>query len=475
MKRSTASSIVWAMIESGSLSVMSFIVLLVLARMLTPGEFGIAAIALSIVQIAAAVAEMMFHDAIVHRDGLTREHVASAHSVTLVLGAVLTVVVIASAPLVAAAFEIAELSPILMASAPSILLTAIGAVPVAYLRRNMDFRAVALRMLIGRLLGGLAAIVAAVVGLGVWSLVLQQVATTAFASLAVLMVGRASWPGFAGPSAAIGLLRFAATTLVVNLLWGNAAKMFLLGCGFALSQAGVGQISLAMRIVDTLASIVATAQSKVALSLFSQVFRTTGTIRDVYVAGSRLSTYLVAPMFAGLALVARDVVAITVGEQWMEIVPLVQIFAAGHAVRSLAYLGGSTLTATGRPSANLIVSLVDLVTAMALLAALGGLGSVGVAEAWVLRLVVTIPLIGYLLARYAGLEATDLMVGVYGAVVATIAMVIAVLPLGDALAANGLWLRLSASVFVGAVVYGGAVWLIEPKLFAIPRGVFGTR
>lgn len=475
LRRTAAASIVWALVESGSLSIVAFVVLLVLARLLTPVEFGIAAIAISIVQVVAAVVETLFHDVIVHRDGLTPRHVASAHTVTLVLGVVLTLAVAGMASPIASAFAIPGLSAVLAAASPTILFTAISAVPVALLRRNMDFRTVALRMLIGRTIAGALAVAAAFAGLGLWSLVLQLVATAALASAAVLLMGTAAWPGLAGPAASVGLLRFASTTLAVNLLWGNAVKLFLLMCGFTLSQAAVGHISLAMRIVDTLASIVATAQSKVALSLFSRVFRATGTVREAYLAGSRLSTYMIAPLFAGLALVAHDVVIVTAGDQWLAIVPLVQIFAAGYTIRSLAFLGGATLTATGRPDANVVVSLGDLAAAVLFLIVLIPYGEVGAAAAWVLRLVVTLPLIAFLLSRHAGLAARDLVVGVHGAVIATAVMIAAVLPLGDVLASSELWLRLSLTVAAGAVVYAATIWMIDPKLYALPRQLLADK
>jgi O-antigen/teichoic acid export membrane protein len=469
LSRRAGLSVIWAMVESSSLSLLSFAVLLVLARMLTPEDFGVAAIALSLVQITSGICEVLFHDVIVHRADLSREQLASAHTLTVVLGALLTVVAIAVAPLVEILFALEGLGVVLMATAPAIFFTSISAVPVAYLRRNMDFRSVALRMMCGRLVGGLIAVAVVFAGFGLWSLVLQQVATTAFASLAIFVLGAASWPGFAAPRHSVGLLRFAGTMLVVNLLWGNVAKLFVIGCGFVLPQASVGLVSLAMRIVDTLASFIATAQSRVALSVFSQVFRDTGTVRKAYLAGARLSSYVVAPVFVGLAVVAHDVVITAVGARWIAIVPLVQIFAIAHAIRSLTGLAGTALTATGQPSANLALAMVDLVAAAALLVVLSPLGMLGLAAAWGLRLLVTMPMLAYVLSRYAGLHVSDLLAGAGGAVTATAIMAAAVLPVVDVLAGSPSLLRLAISVAAGAVVYAGAIWLIDPKLYSVPR------
>ena len=93
LRRSATRSAFWAGIEASSVSLFSFIVLLALARLLTPADFGTAAIALSIVQIIAVVAEFLFHDAIVHRAGLTQQQADSAHTVTVIAGLLLAVLI----------------------------------------------------------------------------------------------------------------------------------------------------------------------------------------------------------------------------------------------------------------------------------------------------------------------------------------------------------------------------------------------
>ena len=477
LRRSATMSALWAALETGSLSVLAFLVLLVMARILSPADFGVAAIALSIVQIVAAIGECLFHDAIVQRPGLTARETAAAHTVTILLGLALTALVMAGAPLIEALFAAPGLAPLVFWMAPSILFTALGAVPVALLRRNLEFRNVALRMICGRAVGGIAAFAAAFAGLGVWSLVLQQVATSAFACLALFLLGSTAattLPGIASPRASAPLLRFAATTLAVNLMWGNVSRMFLIAASFVLTQSGVGMIALAMRFVDTSAAIIGGAQAKVALSLFSRMHRETGTVRKAYIAGSRLSSYIIVPLFAGLAVMAHDLVLALAGERWIEVVPLVQILAAGQAIRSLT-LGGAVLTALGRPAANLAISVAELLAAILVLIALGPSGTAWVAAAWALRVAASLPAIVYLFRRFAGLGLGDLYAGVSGALFAGLAMVVVVLVAQQACGSLSLWVRLPLLVGLGAVAYAGVVWCIDRALFTVPRNLLAGK
>src|SRR5262245_53587267 len=136
-------SALWAAVETSTISVFAVAVLLTLAHFLTPADFGMAAIALSIMQIVAVIGECLFHDAVVHRPDLTREQTDSAHTVTVIVGVALTGLVMLAAPLLERLFAIEGLGAVLFWMAPSIFFTAWSAVPVAMLRRNLDMRSVA--------------------------------------------------------------------------------------------------------------------------------------------------------------------------------------------------------------------------------------------------------------------------------------------------------------------------------------------
>src|SRR5207244_6841292 len=148
-------------------------------------------------------------DVIVHRAGLTQRETAAAHTVTLLLGLGFSGVIMGCAPAIERLFAAPGLAPLVFWMAPSIFFNCFGAVPVAQLRRRLEFRNVALRMMYGRLVGGIAALVLAFAGFGVWSLVLQQLLTTAGASIAVVLLGSPGatrLPGLASPRAALPLL-----------------------------------------------------------------------------------------------------------------------------------------------------------------------------------------------------------------------------------------------------------------------------
>ncbi|MCI0351323.1 MAG: oligosaccharide flippase family protein, partial [Acidobacteriales bacterium] len=141
----TAKSIFWATIEAGSLTVLSLLTIIILARLLGPAEFGLAALALAIVQILILFVEAPFTDAIVQRQNLESAHVVSAFWATCVIALILIVGCVAAAGAIAEAFDDPRLASATRWLALSVGFSALSCVPIAQLRRNMQFKQVALR------------------------------------------------------------------------------------------------------------------------------------------------------------------------------------------------------------------------------------------------------------------------------------------------------------------------------------------
>src|SRR5689334_18914804 len=118
LRIAAAKSALWAGVESASLSLFSFVVLLVLAKLLTPADFGIAAIAISLIQLLCTIGELLFHDAIVRRKDLSQHQIAAAHTATLLVGAALTLTIVAGAPPLERMFAAPHLAGVLEGMSP---------------------------------------------------------------------------------------------------------------------------------------------------------------------------------------------------------------------------------------------------------------------------------------------------------------------------------------------------------------------
>lgn len=435
----------WSSLESVSLAVVSFLMLAMLARYLDAETFGRAALALGGVQIACSFVESFFHDAVVQRKGLLAGEVNAAHTSGLLMALALTCGMalfcwwaLANAPLQAGTGTgIAEL---MVWMSPSLLLSAWSAMSIAQLRRHLAMRQLAIAMAGSRLLAGVAAIVALWQGAGVWAMVLNQ-NLAALALVLLLLLVRAPRAQLTRDlSGAARLAGYAAWNSVSGLLNANMSRFFQVACGFVLPAAVVGQVSLALRIVDMLVSVLVTGVSRVTLSRLAAAAHGGGEVAAVFISTTRLLCFVMVPVLVLMAVLAEPLVLFIGHGGWGPAAHLVMWFAAAQALRSPAFLAGTLFLALGRPRLSLVVSLTELASlALMMLLMQGPL-------AWAARLVIVMPVVWLLLQRQFGISLRALALAVSAPFAAAALMGAALLAGLPWLAGLPLWLALSPSL-----------------------------
>jgi hypothetical protein len=250
--------------------------------------------------------------------------------------------------------------------------------------------------------------------------------------------------------------------------------------GRSLGAAALGIYALAFRFYYVIVDITMSSMSAVALSTFARVQRDLATMRRVFLTATRLTSLVALPFFAGMAIVAPEMISILVGDAWTGAVPVLRALCPSGLIVCLSYLDRSLIVALGRP--RLALGLTAAGVALRLVGYMIGVqfGVVGVAVGlsvssiifWPCRVMVIKKLTGVSLARYAR-QLTS-------AVAATGVMMPALLALRsvsqDHLHAMSL---LVLEVLVGAAVYGVSLALIDRasvrELIALVRSVSDSR
>lgn len=475
-RQAAARSVVWTLLESVGLSGLSLLCLVVISRYLSPAEFGIAAVALSIVQLAVAVVERLFHDPLVQRPELTDAERDSAFTATLLLGAALSLACWLAGPWLAQRVGQAEAAPVLQWMGLSIVAMGVGSVVVALHRRVLAFRPLALRSLAARALSAIVAIAMAIAGAGVWSLVAQQLLIVGLASAAVWLLSAVPRPRLGWDTQALrGLLRLGLPAIGMQLGHIATPRIFIVMVGALLGVSAAGHISMAFRVVDMLRDLFAAAVSQLALPLFSQVERDGGDRRSVMITAMRLTTALMFPLFTGLAVLAPELVQVAFGAQWLPAAPYVALLAmlSWHFFSRMFI--GPVLTAIGRPELTVANPVLQIVFVVGAMAALGAQSPAMAAAIWAVRLVLVTPLDMWLFTRATGIGAVDQWRGATMPALASLGMAATVWLLNRAL--SGLLdapLRLALLSVLGGLLYVALLWLIDRALVRDVLGFIGA-
>jgi len=356
-----ARAVMWNYASFASGKVLVLVTLAVLARLLTPAEFGIIGFATLALAYLAVLKDLGLGGALIQRRDDTEEAAQTVYTLNLILGVVLTAATILAAPLVATFFDEPMVTPILRVLSVSFLIEALGSVHLVLLARRLDFRRKLVPDIGRSLVKGAVAITAASLGLGVWSLVWGQLAGVTTSSILVRFV--VPWR----PRLVIHrrlvrpLLGFGMPLVVVNIqhaIWANLDYVVI---GRMLGDAALGIYTLAYRLPELLIQSIWRVVAGAAFPFFSSIQEDPDLLRQGFLKTIRYSQLLVVPLALGLLITAEPAVDTLFGDQWSEAIPVLRILAFFTLVASVGYNAGDVYKAIGKSGILPKLGIIDLV------------------------------------------------------------------------------------------------------------------
>ena len=394
----------WCALDGWASETANLTIFLVLARLLTPEEFGLVALAAVFTTVATDLGGYALTQVLIQRKQLSPGLCDAVFLLVLVLALAAAAGFVALAPWIAALFGAPLLADLLRWLSVTVVLNAAAAVPLALLTRDLRFAAIAKRSLAMIAGGGVVGISLALGGYGPWALVGQALAQATISAL--LLFAAAPWrPGRRASFHHLREIAAYASGVVGNRLVGLADERApQVVIGLVLGPAAVGYYSIAMRLIDILIRLFVVPINQVALPAIAKVQEDPTQVRSIMATGIAAATLISCPAFIGTMVIAPDLVPLALGEQWLPAVPVLQLLALRGIVWPVIMYGVSLLYGIGQPGRLLSINLIDLGANIALLCLAAPFGLAWVAAAASLRvLLVRWPLVGLAIGRAAGL------------------------------------------------------------------------
>lgn len=178
LKHKTKAGIYWKFLEQIFTNGMQFVVGIIMARMLTPEDYGITALPAIFLAIAATLIDSGFGLALVRKQDVTEKDLSTAFYYSIALGIVLYIIIFISAPWIASFYEVPILVPLMRITALTFLISPITTPQNVILQRRLDFKTPARISVTNKLVAAVLGIVAAYLGYGLWSLVIYSLSFT---------------------------------------------------------------------------------------------------------------------------------------------------------------------------------------------------------------------------------------------------------------------------------------------------------
>jgi O-antigen/teichoic acid export membrane protein len=462
LKEATLSGVRWVMLTRALSEVVSLGAIVVLARLLTPTEFGRAAVALIFVPLAGILTFEGFASALVQRAEIDDGHRRSAMLTSIIGGAILTAIVLALVPIVWRPIFGADMAGLIALVSPVFLIAAFGSVSRAMLLRALDFKRMSLIEVSGATVGSIVPVALAVAGLGARAIVVGALAQTFATTALLLVVSPAPLPrwhrsaqreisGFGLPAALAGL---------VNVMFRNV-DYAILAAQLPAAQVGIYWRAFNLGVVyqDKLSGVM----MQLAFPVYSRT-ESHDELRRLHERAVRVHAAVIFPLLASLIVLAPVLIPFLFGTVWVPAVRPTQILAGAGMIAAILTGYPQVMLAIGRPRALLIFNIAVLATyaTAVALAAKHGLVTVAIAVVAV-YLAILVGVYRFLLQRYVGIAMRRLIPELGPAVAGCLALAAVSEPLRHLLGPHvAKALTITVAGTAGLLAYGCALRLVSP-------------
>jgi len=467
----------WNSVASLARIASALLILPILTRLLNPADFGILAVGMPVVLFMMLFNDMGIGPALVRADNPSKTFWSTAFFTNLFMGALLTLVVFATAGLLADAFKLPRAEPILQALAFALILNCFSVVPGAWLTRNFEFRSLAIIEIISSFTGIGVAIYTAQQGAGAWALVWQQL--TMFAIKSALLWLRARVPiGFVFDWREIkAVLPFISNLLgsqMINFFARNSDNFII---ARVLGDTALGFYSIAYRIMLLPIQFFAWGIASVLLPTLSTFKTDLPRVKKACLRVFRIIALITFPAMAGIAALSEPIISFVLGPKMLPAAPILAILAPIGAFQSLSSSQGAMFMTLGRT--DILLRYTILTTIVVVIAFLIGTryGLVGTAIAYLIgNIILVVPIFRSLLGLMDG-TLKDMWDAVGMTAINAVLMGAVVYLLAEHCRFVGAtdFETLLICIPAGGILYGGLLLLTDrrafPELFDLGRKV----
>ncbi len=390
------SSFGWVALANYSNRLFRFITTLILAKLLTPEDFGMVAVASMVIELLYLMKDLGVSQALIYRQEDSELSVNTGMILVTGINTLLFLLAAAASPWIARFYDNPELMPVVLLLSSNLIWIGLKAAPEAKLRKNMEFRKLVVPNVVPVLIASAVSIVMALAGYGVWSLVIRALIVNILGTLLIFRYARHRPSLRFSRSAARDLLsygKFIVGTSVFLVLYYNLDKLFISRWGGIVA---LGYYTLAMRIASLPVSELSHVVCKVMFPVMSKLGKEPEKLRATFLSTVKYSSLLAIPMSLGIAAFVPPVVRVVYGDKWLAMILPLQLLAFYALFRSLSSIIHETFKATGVPhlmQRYVIVRLVLLLVAVAPVMYFKGLNAMCAAMVLLNLLVTTMELI----------------------------------------------------------------------------------
>lgn len=410
LKQKTIKGLFWSFGSQGGRQVIQFIITIILARLLTPYDFGLIGMVTVITGFVTVFGDLGVGKTLIYKQDLTDDHLSSAFWINVVFGVFLTVLLIFLASAIALFYKQPELKAIFMVMSFNFIFASFTIVQQSLLAKKMDFKSLTIREIVAIAFSGVLGIICAMIGFGVWSLVVQALAYTVTNGIMLWLLS--PWrPKFKISFSAIrSMFQYSSDVTGFGIFAYLARNIDYLIIGRFLGPQVLGLYTLAYRLMFLPLNNVTFVVTKVMFPAFSQLQQDLPRVRRAYLKMVKYISIVTFPLMCGLFVLAPEFIQFVYGEKWLAVIPLVQVMCICGMAQSIYSTTPSIFLSQGKSRQLLWISIFNcLIVALTIIVGLPG-GIYRVAVSYTIGQMIWVIIVQLIANRVIMLKKADFLI-----------------------------------------------------------------
>lgn len=366
-KSSIISALFWKLMERGGAQGIQLIVQILLARILAPSDFGIIAIVIVFITISRLFIESGFNVALIQKKEADDLDYSSVFYLSLFFAFLMYGLIYFSSPIIAKFYGDSQLIMVLRVLSITLFFGALNSVQNSFVVRHMMFKKLFISSLSAIIISGFIGIVAALLDLGVWALVLQQLANQFFATLILLFTIKWRPNLIFSISRLKSLFSFGWRVLVSKLINTLYLNMITLIIGKTYTPNILGYYNRGEQLPRIVVENIDGSLQTVLFPKFSSEQDNNTRLKAIVRRSIVTSSFMIFPMMIGMAAVAEPLIKVILTDKWLPSVPFLQIVCLSYAFTPIQSANLQAINALGRSDITLRLEIVKKVLGLFIL------------------------------------------------------------------------------------------------------------
>jgi O-antigen/teichoic acid export membrane protein len=453
-KNKTIAGLIWSLTETVASRGIQFIVMIILARFLSPAEFGIIGMIMIFIEVSNSFIDSGFSQALVREKDSSQKDFSTVFFFNLFVAIILYVVLFFSAPVIVTFFNEPKLLWIVRVVGINLIINAFTIVQRTVLIKKVDFKTQTKIHTVAAILAGAIAISLAYYGFGVWSLVANMVFSQFFQSVFLWLFNRWIPSLIFSKDSFKRLFAFGSKLLMSGILDKIYHNIYYVVIGRFFSAADLGYFTNARKFKDILATTVTSSIQRVTYPVLSSIQEENERLKAGYKKMMRGTVFAFFPIMMGLAAAAEPLIVLTLGQQWYPSVVYLQLLSFAGMLYPLHAMNLNVLKVKGRSDLFLRLEIIKKVNiSIIIILVIGfGWGIIGLLIGMIVSSYLAYCINTYYSAKLIDYRIKEQVFDLLPAYIASIIMGITVYGVRFVLP-GGYLMQLIFQILIGAIVY----------------------